>query len=258
MSRDLSRRAWARGAAGLAGTVAAALALPGCAPSDARARLLVHAAASLAAPFRTLAAAFEADRPGVRVELNLAGSSDLVAQLRQGAPGDVLVTADRRTMDRMDPDALDGGTRVVARNVLVLITAPGNPRGIRGLADLDAPDTRLAACAPQVPCGAAAHAFADVQHVTLHPVTEESSVAGVVAKVTAGQVDAGLAYHSDARAAGDAVAAVELPGADRAPNEYPAAVLAESARPDDARAFVDLLLAERGRRALADAGFLLP
>lgn len=242
----------------LAALAGVALALTACTPADERRRLLVHAAASLDAPFRALAAEFERAHPEVRVELNFAGSSDLVAQLREGAPGDVLATADQRTMDALPAELLAAPPRTFARNVLTVITRPGNPRGIRTLADLAQEGLDVATCAPAVPCGAIARRLLEAESVPLQPVTEEASVAGVVAKVESGQVDAGLAYRTDALAAGDAVTAVELPGAASTETSYPLAPLARAGRAEDAAAFVDLVLSERGRAVLAEHGFLLP
>src|SRR4051812_41958290 len=64
----------------------------------AGAAINVLAAASLKSSFTDLAKRFEAAHGGTSVRLSFAGSSDLVAQLQQGAPGDVLATADTATM----------------------------------------------------------------------------------------------------------------------------------------------------------------
>jgi molybdate transport system substrate-binding protein len=51
---------------------------------------------------------------------------------------------------------------------------------------------------------------------------------------------------------------VAFPEAEQAVNDYPICRLADAADPDAARAFVDLVLSEAGRRALTDAGFREP
>ena len=61
--------------------------------------LSVFAAASLTDAFTQLGSDFTAAHPEVKVSLNFAGSNDLVTQLQQGAPGDVLATADTSNMD---------------------------------------------------------------------------------------------------------------------------------------------------------------
>ena len=64
------------------------------APPDGEPIVLnVYAAASLTETFAELEEIFESDHPGVDVRFNFAGSQDLVAQIAQGAPADVLATA---------------------------------------------------------------------------------------------------------------------------------------------------------------------
>ena len=78
------------------------------------------AAASLKATFTELASTFEGAHPGTTVQLAFAGSSDLVAQLQQGAPGDVLATADTANMEKADADNLvSGDARPFATNSIV-------------------------------------------------------------------------------------------------------------------------------------------
>lgn len=221
--------------------------------------LTVFAAASLTEPFTEIGAAFEAENPGVRVTFSFAGSSDLVAQLRSGAPGDVLASADERTMGEAVADGLVEGEPVgFATNTLVIATPPDNPAGIASLADLADPGVALVLCAPVVPCGAAAQQVAELAGLDLEPVSEEQSVTDVLGKVTSGEADAGLVYVTDVRRAGDAVSSIAFPEADRAVNVYPVAALAGSGRAELAAAFRDLVAGPEGRGALEAAGFGSP
>ena len=54
----------------------------------------MYAAASLTSSFEEIGKQFEADHEGVTVKFSFGGSSDLVAQLQQGAPADVFASAD--------------------------------------------------------------------------------------------------------------------------------------------------------------------
>ena len=60
--------------------------------------LTVLAAASLTETFTELGQRFEADHPGVDVRLAFDSSATLAAQVVEGAPADVLATADATTM----------------------------------------------------------------------------------------------------------------------------------------------------------------
>lgn len=242
-----------------AAAAALALAVTGCADTDDASPLMVQAAASLQAPFEQLGAQFEGAHPGIEVEFAFAGSTTLVEQIRQGAPADVLATADTATMEALVEAGLHGSEPVpFATNTLMIAVPAGNPAGVTDLASLARDGLALVLCAPEVPCGAAATRVQDAAGIELSPVSEEQSVTDVLNKVTAGEADAGLVYRSDVRRAGDAVEGIELPDAVGARNVYPIATVHGSPRPELAQAFVDLVTGPEGRQVLADHGFTAP
>ncbi|MGE2727976.1 molybdate ABC transporter substrate-binding protein [Mycolicibacterium vaccae] len=243
-----------------AAVLVSAAALAGCSSSQPDSpTVTVFAAASLKPTFTELGAVFERENPGTTVTLNFAGSSDLVAQLAQGAAADVLATADTRTMaTAVDAGLVSGAPVAFAGNVLTIVTPPGNPKTVKGFADLAAPGVQVVVCAAQVPCGSATERIEQASGITLTPVSEENTVTDVLGKVTSGQADAGLVYVTDARAAGDKVQTVPFAEAESAVNTYPIGVLAESANQSDARRFVDLVTGPQGQKTLAAAGFTAP
>jgi molybdate transport system substrate-binding protein len=250
-----------RTAAGLVGLVGAVALLAACESDGEGAEpvtLTVFAASSLTAAFEDLAEQFEADHEGVTVELSLAGSSDLVAQIQQGAPADVFASADQPTMEKLVADDLQGSDPVdFATNTLEIAVPPDNPAGVESLADL-AGDLNLVVCAPEVPCGAAAQQVAAHAGVELEPVSEEQSVTDVLNKVSSGEADAGLVYVTDVAAAGDAVEGITFPESGSVVNTYPIATVADSDHADLAQDFVDLVTGDRGRRVLEGYGFGAP
>ena len=230
------------------------------APADGSEKTLtIFAAASLKKAFTEIGERFTTDNPGTDVEFSFAGSSDLVTQLTQGAPADVLATADTKSMDRVAAAGLLAGTPVnAATNTLTIVVAPGNPKKIEAFRDLAAPGLSAVVCAPQVPCGSATRKVEQVTGVTLTPVSEESQVTDVLSKVLTGQADAGVVYVTDARSAGDKVTAVAFPEAAGAVNTYPIAVLKQAHDPELARKFLDLVTGEAGQKMLSAAGFAKP
>ena len=245
--------------AAIAGLGVLALAACGSAAADrtpaAPASITVFAAASLTGPFTELAERFEALHPGASVRLSFAGSSDLATQIAEGAPADVFASADAATMARLAEAGLVDAPEALATNVLAIAVPPGNPAGIDSFADLAAPGVRLVACAARVPCGAAAERVARQAGVDLAPVSEESSVTGVLGKVASGEADAGLVYVTDVIGSGGAVEDVPFPEAEGAVNVYPIATVSRAARPAEADAFVAFVLGEEGGAVLAAAGF---
>lgn len=228
----------------------------GSGSDSAETTLVVYAAASLTSTFEVIADEFESTHDGVTVEFNFAGSSDLVAQLQEGAPADVFASADQANMDKLTADDLQGSDpEVFASNTLEIAVPPGNPAGVESFADLGEDGLNLVICAPEVPCGAATQTVAESAGVELSPVSEEQSVTDVLSKVTTGEADAGLVYVTDVIVAGDDVEGIEFPESSAAVNSYPIATLADSENADLAQEFVDLVLDQTGQSILQDAGF---
>ena len=219
--------------------------------------LTIFAAASLSASFSELAEEFGADNPAVTVNpISFDGSATLATQIDEGAPADVFASADESTMAKVAGEG-DGSPAVFASNVLEIVGQRGNPLGITGLSDLARPSVQVVLCAPRVPCGTASHRILDLDGVAIAPVSEEQNVKAVLAKVQAGEADAGLVYVTDVAAAGT-VDGVTIAGAERAANSYPIATLARSADPEVAEAFVAFVLSHRGQAILARYGFGKP
>ncbi|ROZ99047.1 molybdate ABC transporter substrate-binding protein [Gordonia sp. OPL2] len=218
--------------------------------------LNVSAAASLKKTFTAIADQFEKDNAGVTVTLSFDGSSTLVNQIKQGAPADVFASADQKNMDKLGDQAVD--PKVFATNTLVIVTAPGNPKGVNSFADLNKPGVTTVVCQAAQPCGNATEAVERDTGITLSPASEEQSVTAVLTKVTAGQADAGLVYVTDAKGAGDKVATVVDPAFAAVVNEYPIATVRGAAHEATAKEFVDAVLGPSGQQILADAGFGKP
>ena len=232
----------------------------GAAPaSGVTGEVTVFAAASLTESFTAIGNDFEAADPGTKVTFNFAGSSALATQITQGAPADVFAAASPNTMKTVTDAGLAGGDATVfVRNQLVIVVPKGNPRHVAGLADLTKPGVKVALCAEQVPCGAAAKQALAAAGVALTPVTLEQDVKGALSKAKLGEVDAALVYRTDAKAAAGDVDAVEFPESATAINDYPIVVLKHAAHQAAARAFVAYVRSDAGRDVLTSAGFLAP
>lgn len=229
------------------------------APPGSGRTLTVLAAASLTEPFTDLADTFETENPSVEVRLAFDSSATLAGQVVQGAPADVLATADDRTMaEVVAADATAGEPSLFATNTMVLVVPAGDPAGVETFADLDRGDVAFVTCADSAPCGALGQALLDANGIENEPSSLEVDVKAVLNKVVLDEADAGLVYASDAVAAGDAVETVSIPGAEEEVNRYLLAPLRRSEQPDLAQAWVDLVLSEPGQAVLRDAGLGAP
>jgi molybdate transport system substrate-binding protein len=251
---------------------AAALALAGCGNSQTPAAsnggstapgapaitgtITVFAAASLTESFNKIGKDFEAANPGVTVKFNFGGSSALAQQINQGAPADVFASAAPTNMKQVtDTGAITATPVTFVKNTLEIATPAGNPAKITGLADFAKADLKIALCAEQVPCGAAAKKVFDAAGIKAAPDTLEQDVKAVLSKVSLGEVDAALVYKTDVKAAGGKVSGIPFPEAGKAVNEYPIAVCAKAPNAAGAKTFVDYVLSDRGKAVLTEAGF---
>jgi molybdate transport system substrate-binding protein len=221
-----------------------------CGGEPAGGGITVFAASSLTESFGELGRRFEADRPGSRVAFSFGASSTLVDQVRDGAPVDVIATADEASMQ---PLAL--ASEVFAYNRLSLVVAEGNPKGIRSLVDLARPDLTVVLCAPEVPCGRLGAQAFDRAGARVTPRSYEANVKAVVSKVALGEADAGVAYVTDVRATADQVDAVDIPPEHNVATGYRIARLPKARNPGRADAFVTFVLSGPGQQTLARYGF---
>jgi molybdate transport system substrate-binding protein len=220
--------------------------------------ITVLAAASLTEAFSQIGKDFEAKNPGSEVTFSFGSSATLATQIVQGAPADVFAAASPATMKTVTAAGAANTPKDFVSNKLEIAVPKGNPHKITGLQDFADESKRIALCAPQVPCGAAAvRVFAEAKIVP-KPDTLEQDVKATLQKVASDEVDAALVYHTDVLSAGDQVDGIEFPEAQQASNVYPIATLKDSKNPALAQAFVDYVLSPQGQAVLAKAGFAQP
>jgi molybdate transport system substrate-binding protein len=232
--------------------------------------LTVFAAASLTGAFQEMKTSLEKSNPDLSITLSFASSTQLRAQLEQGARADVFVSADETQMDLAQQAGLiDGEPAVFARNRLVVILPRDNPAGLETLQDLARPGVKLDLASETAPIGAytrqflqrasAAAAFgADFeQRVLANVVSEEENVKQVVAKVRLGEADAGICYVSDVTPeAASELATIDIPDELNQIATYPIAVLKNAGDPALAQAFVDYVLSAEGQSILGAQNFI--
>ena len=240
--------------------------------------LTVFAAASMTETLNRIAEDYKAVEPNVSLTFNFASSGDLLSQIKEGADCDVFISAAPKQMNALDgslkddadknPDGLDElleGTRIdLLENKVVLAVPEGNPKNIDSfdkLADrLGAGEVFLAIGNSDVPVGQYtrkifAHYGMDEQSLADAGVlTYGSNVKEVTTQVIEGAVDCGIIYATDAYSAG--LESVDEATADMCGQViYPAAVLRNSAHPDEAKAFLDYLTGEDAGKVFESVGF---
>lgn len=224
--------------------------------------ITVFAASSLTDAFTEIGTDFEAANPGTTVEFNFGSSSDLAGSIADGdalGVADVFASADEVNMDKLvEADANAGDPVVFAGNRAEIAVPVGNPGGLDGLADFADPDLFIGLCDELVPCGAYAREALHNAGVEPSVDSNEATVADLVAKVASGDLDAGIVYVTDVRAAGGEVQGIAIPADVNVLATYPITTVDDSGEPDTAARFVRYVLAPGGQRVLDAAGFLPP
>lgn len=224
--------------------------------------LTVFAAASLTEAVTAMAEGFE-DETGIDLAVSFAGSSVLARQVRQGAPADVMISANRNWMDHLqDGNALASGTRTfIAANRLVVVAGPGARAA--SLAEIaDDPEARVAIGDPDhVPVGL--YARQALQQLGHWPrisqrIVPAGSTRSAVAFVQRGAAGYGMVYRTDALAFPELRVVQEIGPERHDPIRYEAAITFQGAALNEAnaRAFMQFLISPPAARTLGDYGFI--
>jgi molybdate transport system substrate-binding protein len=222
-------------------------------------RLVVYCAAALKPVAERTAAEFEKET-GRRVEFRFGNSEMILHNAALARDGDLFLPADDSYVRMAEDKGLVAETLSLARMRVVVLTRPGNPRGIRTLDDLLKPDLSLGQANPDRAAIAkvtrdhlrtlgswdALAANTKVYHWT---VTEAANA------VKLGSNDAAIVWDAVAANYPDLVV-VRLSELDAATGRVELAVLTTARHPAAARSFARYLAAsDRGMSYLRVAGF---
>ena len=151
--------------------------------ANAASTVTVFAASSLTESFTELGKQFEKTHPGTKIIFSFQASSNLLTQIKAGAPADIFASA----------ETFAGGTDYLINRVVVAV--PKNSKLFK-VSDLNGKTTWIQ-CAHEVPCGATADAALAGEGVISKPASLEPKVSSAVAKLLAGEVDAAIIYRTD-------------------------------------------------------------
>ena len=238
--------------------------------------LVVFAAASMTETLTQIAEMYKEVAPNVNITYNFDSSGKLLTQISEGADCDLFISAAPQQMNAMDgsliddkdknPDGLDlivTDSRIdLLENKVTLAVPEGNPKGIESfdqLAELlKSGDVLLAIGNSDVPVGQYTEkifAYYGLDEAALaDSLTYGNNVKEVTTQVSEASADCGIIYATDAYSAG--LESVDEATADMCGQViYPAAVLRNSAHPDEAKAFLDYLTGEDAGKVFESVGF---
>jgi molybdate transport system substrate-binding protein len=221
----------------------------------------VFAAASLSDALKEIAATYEATS-GDKVHFNLAASSLLARQIKEGAPADVFFSADEAKMDDLaKAGLLAAGTRhSLLSNTLVIVVPAGTTTAADGPAYLITAAVRHLALGEtrSVPAGIYARQW--LEKTGLWPQVEAKVVAvenvrACLAAVESGNADAGIVYRTDALLSKKVRIIHEVADTDGPKISYPVAVLKDSKQVEAAGKFATYLASPAALAVFARYGF---
>lgn len=242
--------------------------------------LTVFAAASMTETIDEVIKMYKDVAPNVTITATYDSSGTLLKQIKEGAYCDLFISAAQKQMNALDgtmvgdtdknPDGLDmidHSTRVdLLENKVVLVVPEGNPAGIQSFQDLTTDKLKLIALGnSDVPVGSYSldilkYLGLDVKTLeSAGKITYGSNVKEVTTQVSEGTVDCGIIYATDAYSAqqnGSKMTVVDTATSEMcSPILYPAAVLKDSAHPDETKAFLQYLQTPACSKVFEQVGF---
>ncbi len=232
--------------------------------------LTIFCAAGLTGAFNEIGQLYE-NASGIGVEFNFDGVPSLRAQIENGAYADVLVSADLRHMNALKAEGLinNSTVKIFAKNKVAVVIPNDNPANIVNLTDLARPGIMILMGTKELPVGNYARQVLDKlandseygpeyeEKVMANIISEETTVNRIVSKVALGEVDAGFAFISDVDPSmAGKVTKILIPDRYNVVGDFPAGVLSQSNYPQDAQAFIDVIMSNEGQAILDKYGFI--
>ena len=225
-------------------------------------QVTVSAAISLKETLTEIAALYQADT-GNNADLNFGASGTLEAQIQQGAPVDLFISASNKEANDLTTAGLadPASRRVVARNQLVLIVPKDFADPPAKLDDLLQDRFHHVAVGEPKVVPAGKYAMETLKSVGLDEKLAAKLIMGenvrqVLSYVARAEAEAGLVYATDAKAAGELVkVALTVDDSTHEPIVYPA-VIVKAGKHAEAEQFLEYLQSDKARDVFVKHGFV--
>ncbi|MFT3951527.1 MAG: molybdate ABC transporter substrate-binding protein [Oscillospiraceae bacterium] len=225
--------------------------------------LNVFAAASMTESLTKIQSLYKTAAPDVTLQFNFDSSGTLQTQIEQGAQADLFISAAQKQMDALATGKylLDGTRADILQNKVVLVVPTGSTAGIASFDDILTDKVKIIALGnSDVPVGQYAEKLftkLGTWDQVKAKATLGTNVKEVLSAVASASADCGVVYATDAITEPDVTVAAQAP-ADADSVIYPAAVLAQTANADAAKAFLAYLKTDAAKKIFTDNGFVIP
>jgi molybdate transport system substrate-binding protein len=225
--------------------------------------LLVSAAASMTDVLAELAIVYKDLDPNTELIFTFGPSGGLQAQIEEGAPVDIFISAAQKQMNALDKKNLlvEDTVKTLLVNKVVLITPKEDKIGIKSFDDLTSNDQiqKIAlGDSSNVPVGQYSEEIFTTLGV-LDQIIEKAIYGGdvrtVLTWVENGEVDAGLVYATDAMTTDKVIIVGEAPQGSHKEVTYPVGVIKTSKHIDQAKSFLGFLESNEAGEVFKKYGF---
>ena len=176
-----------------------------CPDESTKGSLVVLAASSMAPALTDSHEQFLSEHPCVtNVAYSYGSSATLAAQIVNGSPADVFISASEKTMNSVVNTGRTVSSTLFARNTGEIMVNPNSKydsqiTNVASLTDAINAGIKVGLCVPTAPCGALADSILEKAGISRTAIadTESPSVEDLVSKIEMGELDAGIVFHSD-------------------------------------------------------------
>jgi molybdate transport system substrate-binding protein len=227
----------------------------------------VFHADSLAGPMSELKKAFEAKNKGVTINLTPSTSRQLADRILKGETCDVFAPSSSPIADELVTKNAADWSVVFSANEMAVITAKGNPQGIRKIADLVKPGVTFVRITAEKDLGtgrtieflkraATLEGKPELAQKIVDAAGKQNSVPDTVRAVREGNANAGVVYYSAAVAAKNDLEIIRFPASVNLSEsiQNAAAVPHTAKNPKEATEFVRFILSAEGQAILLATG----
>lgn len=233
------------------------------APRAPHQRLTVFAGAASKPALEELARTY-GEKRGIAVDITFGGSGSVLTQCSQEHYGDLYVPGSDDFMDKAAAkEAVLKDTRTpLVYLVPTLGVAKGNPKHVKGLADLSRPDVRVVLGEPKSVClGAIARDALQAEgiwdKVAPRVVSYATSCENVLQVLLLGEADVIIGWDVFARQHPDKVESIPLPAKYSRSRNIPAAVIKWSTQPEAARTLIEFLAGPEAKPVWQKHGYTI-
>ncbi len=224
--------------------------------------LLISAAASMTDVLQELAENYKNVDPSTTLTFTFGSSGALQAQIEEGAPADIFMSAAQKQMTALEEKDIivKESKKTLLVNKVVLIAPKDSKLAITSFEDLTKDEVKKIALGE--PAGVPVGQYSEEIFTTLDILDQVKSkavygsdVRTVLTWVESGEVDCGVVYATDASSTDNVKIITEAPNGSHKEVTYPVAVIKSSANVERAQEFLDYLSTEESVNVFEKYGF---